>query len=490
MPGRHHPTDALGFAVFRVCYAGVLLLELRQLFFFQDLLFPGGFLSAELAMALLVGWGMAVCFLLAGWLTRPAALLNYSISVVVVWGMPAFTYPLDYLLISVNFLLLFLPLSATFSLDADWRQRKTGRAAPTLISGSWPYLVAIVPLGLVYLDAVFYQLASPLWTQGLGFWQAATLPQHAQADLTGILNQQGLVKAIGYGILLFESLFLVLIWLRPLRPFLVGGGLLLHAGMGLAYPMPHLSLALMTLYIPLLPNSCWQGLRRAWSWFMGRTRIRFGRPGARGKTPPAPVPAVKGRAWLAALLLYCGLSQLLALTQTPLSQTGARRLGLDQGLAQLQGWCQPVFFFNRKFLGLVPQDLFPAPQGQHQRLMSLRYVPPQGPMVALPLLNEQGQALGYCRGRLWTWWVKRLGAPGADTQQVAAGICQVAAFWLGQYHIPGSQARFQVVVKEVALPRTWQVNHLRKQMRRPWEVAGTLQGLDRDCRLQGPGKED
>jgi hypothetical protein len=485
--------DALGFAFFRIVYAWILLRELRQIFFFQSLIFPEGMLSPGLALGLLVVWGMALCFLLAGWLTRPAAIVNYLISVVVVWGMPDFKYHLDYIMISVNFLLIWLPVSATLSLDADWRKRKTGLPAPRRVSASGIYLLAIIPLGLVYLDSVIYKLTSPMWMSGLGFWLPSSLPQNAQTDLSWLLNHQGLVKAIGYGVIVFEALFLVLIWFRPLRLVLVVAGLLLHAGIGVAYPIPHFSLAMMALYLPLLPDGFWLRVRRTWLWFMGQTRgVR--QPASRGaaRSVPAPSPVAGKRAgWRAAFVLYCCLSQLLCFTVTPLFQSGAEKLGLAKQMAGLQAWFKPVFFFNQKFLGLVSHDIFLDKHfRQYRRLVSLHYVPRQGPHLLLPLLDEQGRPGSYCSGRIWTKWVYRVTAPGAGPQKLAAGLENFAAFWAGQHNMPFEPARFQIVVKEVTVPQTWQADHLRRQMRRPWQPAGTVWEQGQEYRRQRPGMDD
>jgi hypothetical protein len=482
-PGKKQEADALGFAFFRVFYAGVLLLELRQLFLFEALIFPGGILPPALMEVLLVVWSMILCFLMAGWFTRPAAIVNYLISVVVVWAVPDFKYHLDYLMISVNFLLIWLPVSATFSLDADWQRRKTGLAAPERVSGGWVYPVAILPLGLVYLDSVIYKCTSPMWMSGLGFWLPASLPQNAQTDLTWILNQQGLVKSIGYGIMGFEFAFLFLIWFPRLRLFLVLCGLLLHAGLGVAYPLPHLSLAMMVLYLPLIPAGFWQALRNTWRRFIGG-------PGSRAPASPAssPVAAIKKADWLAVFLLYCCLGQLLCLTLTPLFQTAAGKLGIKEELARLQWVFKPVFFFNQKFLGLVPHDVFLDKhfQGYHQ-LVSLWYVPPQGLMVPLPLLNGQGRPAAYCTGRVWTKWVYRVTGPDADRQELAAGLKSFTAFWVSQHYLSLDKATFQVVAKEVVVPRAWQPRHLKKQMRQPWQAAGTVRWEGGRCHLELPG---
>ncbi|MGV3502471.1 MAG: hypothetical protein ACO1O1_02105 [Adhaeribacter sp.] len=469
--------DVLGFAFFRVAYAAVLLLELRQLFFFQALIFPEGPLPANLVFGLLVGWAMALCFLMAGWFTRLAAGVNYLISVVVVWGMPDFKYHLDYLMIGVNFLLLWLPVSATFSLDADWRQRKTGQRPPAFVDGSWLALPVVLPLGLVYLDSVVHKLSSAIWMSGLGFWLPSSLPQNAQTDLSWLLNQEVLVKAIGYGIMVFEGLFLLLIWFRPLRPYLVAAGLLLHAGIGLAYPIPHFGLMMMALYLPLLPDGCWRGLRRAGSWFWGQAPKAGARPPRHQATQRGEEPGAgsSGAGWRKAFLLYCCASQLLCLTVSPLFQAGARSLGLEKHLVLLQQAFKPVFFLNQKFLGLVSHDIFLDKHFlAYRQLVSLSYVPARGPAEPLPLLDEQGQPGSYCQGRLWTKWVYRVNDPGAGRQKQGAGQERFASFWAASEQQPLSGASFRVMVKEVEVPRRWQRDHLRKQMRRPWQPAGTL----------------
>jgi hypothetical protein len=128
----------------------------------------------------------------------------------------------------------------------------------------------------------------------------------------------------------------------------------------------------------------------------------------------------------------------------------------------------------------VPHDIFLDHHFRsYHRLVSLRYVPASGPMVPLPLLDEQGQPGPYCSGRIWTKWVYRTTGPEADSQKLAAGLKSFAAFWAAQQQLPLERARFQVVVKKVAVPRTWQRDHLRRQMRQPWQPAATLRWQSR-----------
>jgi hypothetical protein len=109
-------------------------------------------------------------------------------------------------------------------------------------------------VGLFYVDSVLWKLGSHTWTSGLGFWRPAVLPQLTRVDLGPLLDNRTVVLVLGYGILVFEGTFLVLMWFRRLRLPLMALGMALHLGIALVFPLTVFGLLMTALMLLLLPT--------------------------------------------------------------------------------------------------------------------------------------------------------------------------------------------------------------------------------------------
>ena len=468
----YRQVDALGLAFFRIAYSLVLLLEVKQLFTFRSLIFSEVSTPAYQISGLLLLWMLALGLLLVGWFTRAAAILNYAIGVFIIWQMPAFKYHLDFVMTSVNFLLLFLPVSASLSLDIYFKHRRHhNRQLPNQVSSLYVWVLVIVGVGLVYLDSAVNKLSSPMWLSGLGFWLPSSLPQNAQTNLSWLLNQEILVRFIGYGILAFEMLFLFLIWFRPLRWLLLAIGILLHLGIGIAYPIPNFALLMLALYIPLLPDGVWQKLRQAW-----------GRPknGSHPEVNPSAVPETAGELkrksrQIAFFILYALVGQVMCILATPLFQNRSETDRFKQVLTLSQNLFKPFYFINQKFLGIVGHDVFLDKHfAGYDHIINISYVGKDGKAIPLPLFTQTGQPGSYSIGRVWTKWAYRVTGPHPDAGTLQAGIKNFTSFWAHQQHLNLEKAVFLIRVKKIAAAHNWEKDFLNRQMQQPWKTVGRV----------------
>jgi len=207
--------SGIGLGLFRIAYSSVLLLEVIHLFSFRQLIFdPIPYIERspiDLTPILCVWMGVVVCLVLGLW-TRVAAILNYVFTLMTFSVFTAFEYHHDYILIAVNCLFLFAPISQCLSIDSI-RKKEPPKGVSVMVYQVFVFLV----LALVYFDSIFYKLTSPMWMAGLGLWQPAAAPHAILLDSSWLLDQELLVKFLGYFTIAFEGLFIFLMWFKRMR---------------------------------------------------------------------------------------------------------------------------------------------------------------------------------------------------------------------------------------------------------------------------------
>src|SRR5687768_15811465 len=112
--------DGTGLGVFRIVYSLVLLGEVIQLFYFRHLVFDKipYVLPGEIEMTpVFFFWMFSILLMVFGLFTRFAAVINYILTVAVVGTITSYEYHMFYSYLGTNFLLIFLPVSRTLSLD-------------------------------------------------------------------------------------------------------------------------------------------------------------------------------------------------------------------------------------------------------------------------------------------------------------------------------------------------------------------------------------
>ncbi|MGV3587154.1 MAG: HTTM domain-containing protein [Adhaeribacter sp.] len=477
-----HRVDALGLAFFRIAYSLVLLLEVKQLFTFRGLIFSEVSTPISLITTLLLIWAAALVCLFLGYYTRLAALINYIIGVYTVWQMPDFKYHLDFVMTTVNFLLLFLPVSVSLSLDKYLeKKQQPQKPQPTQVSSLYSWLLVTLGIGLVYLDSAVNKLDSPMWLSGLGFWLPSSLPQNALTNLSWVLNQEFFVRIIGYGILAFEIFFIFLISFRTLRWPLIIVGILLHLGIGIAYPIPHFALLMLALYIPLLPDIFWQKLRGVFRLPQLQTKAAVNvsdelksAGGIRSKST-----------WLTLFMLYAVMGQIMCMLAAPIVQDFASKNQLKGILKTAQYLFKPFYFVNQKLLGIVSHDIFLDKHfADFDQLINISYLENNGNIRPLPLFTQTGQPGTYSTGRLWTKWAYRVTGANPDKEKLAAGIEQFISFWARQHGINLDSAVFLVQVKKIEKINNWEKDFLNRQLNQPWITVGRVVWQNQQSRIE------
>lgn len=260
--------DPIGLAVFRILYSSVLLCEVRQLYTFRHVIYDR--VPFQVVGELDTGyvfffWSLALVCLLIGFHARCASVLNYIFSVIIFCSAGAFEYHMFYVYAAVSFVLMFIPLSATLSVD-ELRARilwanAHSTAFPKRQVLSINYLAPVLTgIGFVYLDSVLYKFDNALWHKGLGLWLPASLPMMIWYDASRILDIKWLMVACSHLVVLFEVLFVFIFWRSRFRVLCLVLGVLFHLGILIVFPIPWFALGTIALYMLLAPIAWWRRL--------------------------------------------------------------------------------------------------------------------------------------------------------------------------------------------------------------------------------------
>lgn len=257
--------DATGLAIFRIAYSIVLLCEIAQFFYFRHLMFDSipYIKMSDINFAIPIGiWFISVLFILFGAFTRFFTILNYLMSLILIGSIGFFEYHVFYAYMGINFLIMFIPISRTMSIDRLIEKIKYSSTTylhnPSIKTRQFYYfLLPFVGLAIVYTDSVFYKVVTPMWYNGLGSWLPSSLPMITHANTSWFNNQEFLVKFIGWFTILFETLFIFIFFRKKLRWLVVLFGLMLHFGILLEFPIPWFGLTACCLYILIIPVSFW-----------------------------------------------------------------------------------------------------------------------------------------------------------------------------------------------------------------------------------------
>lgn len=258
--------SGLGLSIFRICFSLVLLCEIIQMYYFRHLIYDKiPFIEqAEVNFAIpLVIWAIAVIFMILGFFTRTATIINYLFALVLIGSIKTYEYHMFYAYMGMSFLMIFLPISKNLSLDRlllkyKYSNTRFNYNPPTTVSVLAYYVPVLVGIGFVYFDSIFFKFTSSFWRSGLGMWLPSSVPQTAMIPLTDLLNLKYLMLFLGYITLAFEAIFLFAFFRKKWRIPLLIIGLGLHLGILICYPIPWFALGMCAVYLLMVPVGFWE----------------------------------------------------------------------------------------------------------------------------------------------------------------------------------------------------------------------------------------
>lgn len=459
---REHP---LSLALFRIFFSLVLLSEVVFLFKYRRLLFdlaPFATPSRLNSGSILMFWALSLLSLAAGWRTREAALVNYVLTSVVLGFTAAnhgFGYHADSFYIAGSFFLLVAPVGRVLSVDA-YRNK---RPEPPTVSRLFR-LSLILFLATVYLDSAGWKWTSPMWKAGLSIWTPAMHPGFPHRDWSLVFDHESLARAAGYGALLFETIFPILVWIPALTIIFLMIGVLFHLAIGTVFPIPLFVAAVMAFYLGAMPPHV---LRRLF-----RHRFERSTPGA-----PRSIPLSTGRT---TALLLCAVWIIQALfvgLYSPLLRLPFIWSGTPSRARQAYAYMNAIAY---GMLGTQPHSVFDDSYFAGRNDVFTLVWRSNSDERVLPLVQPDGLASGdYLSGRLYSYWTWPLAAPGGEAEAREEAILRFVAFWSETEHVDLGTSSVVVMRKPVEMStREWKPQWLKRNQSHPWIETSRIRKRD------------
>jgi len=258
--------DGTGLALFRIFYSLSLLGEIIHMFYFRHLIFDKiPYLDkAEISFSFpILIWAISVFCLLIGFKTRFASILNYLMGMILIGNIASYEYHVFYTYMTVNFILIFMPVSQCLSVDRllmklKFSTENNEHLPSKKVSQLYYFLPLYLGIALVYFDSIFIKFSASSWLQGLGLWMPASLPMMAHTTQTWLLNQKFVMLLFGYLTLVFETIYIFIFYRKSWRLLVFFVGFMFHIGILVVFPIPFFALTICALYLLMVPVSFWQ----------------------------------------------------------------------------------------------------------------------------------------------------------------------------------------------------------------------------------------
>lgn len=232
--------------------------------------------------ALLFGLtGLAYLCLFVGYRTRLAGWLSWFLLVSMQNRNPIILDGGDLYLRCLLFWLLFCPLGARWSVDAARRPATEGESEQVLHVGTIAYCLQLT---MIYGWAWALKCGDEWKLHGTAVQYAMRLDGIASPPAQWLLQHPDWMRALNFGVLYFEGLAPILIWIHPVTRLVAVLGLTgLHLGMSSFLHLGAFAWIAATASWGLLPSLLWRRLRWSgprWRWpFPGGDRTVPGTPG-------------------------------------------------------------------------------------------------------------------------------------------------------------------------------------------------------------------
>ena len=438
---------------------------------------------------------VSLAFLLFGFKTTYASWAHYIFCMAIYGTTVEFEYHMDKVYVPLALLMALSPTAKVLSIDARLESRVSETrkglddvTVPSLYSN----LILFWCIGVVYLDSVLYKLSTDIWRDGLGLWTPSSLPGFVLfAPPQGLLDQRWIVLPMGYVVLVFEALFVVLMWWRPVRPVLLLLGAFLHIGIAIVFPIPWFGLGMFAIYLLLLPD---------WLAYLPLRRLGFADTTIRSLATRSPhrtqLPRASWRLLLTLMIFSQGISSAVApLCQTPLRTFFAEITSpeLDVGntkprqppssrVRQGESLVRHSVLVSRTLAGIAPHGVFldqhMTPAGHE---LALVQITDNGNRDWLPFTRPSGQPHVFATGRLWAYWFFRVTQIPLGSPQQIAGLEKMTAYWAYLTSQDLNDLEFIVLRKACAPAFNWRRGQLKEQLQRPWQEAARIRWDAGNC---------
>ena len=174
------------------------------------------------------------------------------------------TYPIlnggDNLMIFVLLYFCFADSFQHFVLFKKNEETKKNNKEVFNILSNLAVLSICIHLGYVYFISAIHKIHSDVWFNGTALYYIMSLDRF-RSPLSGYFLSNGFFTTLGtYFTLLFELLFIFLVWDKRFRYIFLASGILLHLGIYFFMMIYDFEIFFISLYGFFIPNSFFEGL--------------------------------------------------------------------------------------------------------------------------------------------------------------------------------------------------------------------------------------
>lgn len=158
----------------------------------------------------------------------------------------------DLLLRQVGIALAFAPSGLLLSVDAA-RARRRGDQRPAPWRAPWAQRFLQLNLAIGYLLSAWAKARGSTWHDGTAVQRALRIVDVQRFEAPNwFIEQDDLLNLLTWGTLAFEACFLILVWNRRAKPWLLLVGIGLHLGIDVMFDVGFFTHALLLSYIAFL----------------------------------------------------------------------------------------------------------------------------------------------------------------------------------------------------------------------------------------------
>jgi hypothetical protein len=210
-----------------------------------------------------IGWDRAplvACLLLlvaawatmVGWRTRAASLVAVLCMLSLQRTNTTIFNSGDLLLRQIGFAVVLSPCALLWSVDAS-RRRRQGRV-PTLLRAPWAMRLLQLQVAVGYALSAWAKARGGRWQDGTALGLALRIEDLQRfAAPEWLFDQRIVLQWLTWGTLAFEASFIVLVWNRRLRPWVLGVGVAFHLGIDVFFDIGFFSYAILLTYVAFVP---------------------------------------------------------------------------------------------------------------------------------------------------------------------------------------------------------------------------------------------
>ena len=207
--------------------------------------------------AYVVSMAILAMFTVGLW-TRLTSVLSLVVVISFAHRAPEAMFGLDQINAMLTLYLAIGPSGRALSIDRLAR-RADGPGSPPPPAPSVGANLALrlinVHMCVIYLFAGLSKLQGEAWWTGEAMWQALANLEYQTADMTWLAWHPWLLNLLTHVCVIWEVSFCVLIWRPRLRPLMLAGAVVLHAGIGSCLGMWTFALIMLVGCASFLPRS-------------------------------------------------------------------------------------------------------------------------------------------------------------------------------------------------------------------------------------------